>query len=191
MHISTSLSLNQAAQKSTLWLAIVSNEWFLLRLHYPSAPGVGFYEALTPIGSGTVYQVAANFMEDHSALQLALRHLHDGSLALTPEQRRNLLVYRQSCTARQYLRIIYSVPKVHRQITNMHPVWRDCDLTLYFPCWQKSGSETKREKGVGSNNTLELHTVKEVCDLIQDPHSVPNPSAIQHTEFADTEFTEL
>ena len=64
-HISASLSLNEAVQKSPLRLAIVSDKWFLLQLRYPSAPGVRFYEGLTPIGGRTVYQVAANFMEDH------------------------------------------------------------------------------------------------------------------------------
>lgn len=113
------------------------------------------------------------------ALQLATRRSCDRSLTLTPEQIRNLLIHRRSCTARWYLRVIYSVPKVYRQIanTNMQPVQGDCDLTLYLLHWQKSGSK-RRETGMRSDNAPELHTIKEVCDLIQEPHSVPIPSTI-------------
>lgn len=42
-----------------------------------------------------------------------------------------------------------------------------------------------------SDNAPELHTIEEVCDLIPEPHSVPVPSVIQHTKFADADFTEL
>lgn len=73
----------------------------------------------------------------------------------------------------------------------MCPMERDCGLVLYFPCWQKSGSKARRQKGVGSDNGPELHTIREVCGLIQEPHSVPLPSTIQHTKFDDADFTEL
>lgn len=85
------------------------------------------------------------------ALQLPPRLLHDRSLTLTPEQIRNLLVHRESCAARKYLRVIYSVPEAHLKIrkTNMLSVQRDYTLTLYFTCWQKTGSKNWRKKGMG------------------------------------------
>lgn len=58
---------------------------------------------------------------------------------------------RESCAARRYLRVIYSVPKVHLKIRkpNMLSVQRDYSLTLYFTCWQKIGSKGWKNKGMG------------------------------------------
>ena len=123
-------------------------------------------------------------MNNCRALQLAPRHLHDGSLAFTPKQIRNLLLHRQSCSTRRYLRVIYfSAQDVSPNYKHKHvPFQRDCDLTLYRLHWQKTGGKRRRRKGIRSDNAPELHTIREVCDLSQEPHPVPIPSAAQHTK---------